>query len=137
MAATASGLRADIAMDFMDFASFIAGEVLTRVAVRFAISAGILGPGAAAAPETFGISLAVSLIVDAVVSWIWDWWADPRGKLAHELDNRLDELNRLLVDGSNDVKGLRSQLRDFARERAVLRRQVVLALLQSETGGTK
>lgn len=134
MAATGSGLRADITTELV---ATIAGEVLTQVAVRLGVSAGILGTGAASGWTTFGIGLVVGLIVDQIVSRVWDWWADPRGNLAHDLENKLDELNRLIVDGSNDVKGLRSQLRDFARERAVLRRQVVLALLQSETGGTK
>lgn len=130
--ATGSGLRADLAIELV---SLIAGEVLTQVAVRIGVSAGILGTGAASSPATLGIGLVVSLIIDQLVSWIWDWWADPRGNLARELDNKLDEINRLIVNGSNDVKGLRSRLEEFARERAGLRRQAILALLRPQTGG--
>ena len=134
IAATGSSLRADIATELV---SIIAGEVLTQVAVRLGVSAGILGTGAASSYVTLGIGLIVSLIVDQIVSWVWDWAADPRGNLAHDLDRKLDQINRLIVDGSNDVKGLRARLQEFARERAGFRRQAVLALLQPQIGGTK
>lgn len=133
IAATGGDLRADIAMQLV---STIAGEVLTQVAVRLGVSAGILGTGAASGWATFGIGVVVGLIVDQFVSWIWDWWADPKGNLAAELDKKLDEMNRLIVDGSTDVQGLRDRLKQFARQRAVIRRAAVLSLLQS-TGGVK
>jgi hypothetical protein len=134
IAATGGDLRADIATQLV---SIIAGEVLTQVAVRLGVSAGILGTGAASAWVTFGIGVVVGLIVDQIVSWVWDWWADPRGNLAVELDKKLDEMNRLIVDGSADVKGLRARLKEFAQERSAMRKTAVLSLLQSTAGGSK
>lgn len=121
----------------VELVSVIAGEVLTAVAVRLGVSAGILGTGAASGWATLGIGVVVGLIVDQIVAWVWDWWADPRGSLAADLDSKLDEMNRLIVDGSTDVQGLRDRLKQFSRERAATRRTVVLSLLQSAGGGAK
>lgn len=132
--ATRSDLRADITTELV---STIAGEVLTQVAVRVGVSAGILGTGAASGWVTLGVGVPVALIVDYIVSLVWDWYADPKGNLARDLDNKLDEMHRLIADGSTDVKGLRSLLEDFARERARVRRQAVLSLLRPPLGGTK
>ncbi|MBM4231131.1 MAG: hypothetical protein FJ184_10340 [Gammaproteobacteria bacterium] len=132
--ATGGALQGDIATQLV---SIIAGEVLAQVAVRLGVSAGILGTGAASGWATFGIGVVVGLIVDQIVSWVWDWWADPRGNLAADLDRKLDEMNRLIVDGSTDVQGLRARLQQFSRERAATRRTAVLSLLQPTGGGTK
>jgi hypothetical protein len=131
---SSDGWRAEIGADLV---SMIVGEVLTQVGVRLGVSAGILGTGAASSWSTLGIGAVVGLIVDQIVSLIWDWWADPKGNLARDLDNKLDEMNRLIVDGSTDVKGVRARLQEFARERAGLRRQAVLGLLQIQSGETK
>ena len=127
--ATGSNLRADIATELV---SIITGEVLTQVAVRLGVSAGILGAGAASSWATFGVGIIVGVIVDQIVSWVWDWYADPKGNLATELDGKLDEINELLVNGSDDTEGLRARLRAFAKERATVRSRAVMALLQSE-----
>lgn len=127
MESTGGDLRADIATELV---SIITGEVLTQVAVRLGVSAGILGTGAASSWATFGVGLVVGLIVDQVVSWVWDWYADPKGSLAVELKRKLYEIHRLIVHGSDDVQGLREKLRTFAEARAEVRGQAVRALLQ-------
>lgn len=134
IAAAGGDLRANIGTEL---ASIITAEVLTEVAIRLGVSAGILGTGAASGLATFGIGVVVGLIVDQIVSWVWDWWADPRGNLAAELDKKLDEMNRLIVDGSSEVQGLSARLKQFAGERAVTRKTAVLSLLQSTAGGAK
>lgn len=134
IAATGSDLRDDIATQLV---SIIAGEVLSQVALRLGVSAGILGTGAASGWATLGIGVVVGLIVDQIVAWAWDWWADPKGNLAADLDKKLDEMNRLIIDGSTDVQGLRDRLKQFSRERATTRKAAVLSLLQSAGGGAK
>ena len=126
---TGSSLRIDIATELV---SVITGQVLTQVAVRLGVSAGILGTGAASSWATLGIGFVVGLIVDQIISWVWDWYADPKGSLSAELDTKLDEIYRLIVDGSADVQGLRVRLRKYAEERATLRSQAVLMLLRSQ-----
>jgi hypothetical protein len=127
LAATSSGLRADVATQVV---SLIAGEVLTQVATRLGVSAGILGTGAASSWATFGIGLVVGVIVDQIVAWVWDWYSDPTGTLAEQLAGRLEGVNRLIVDGSDDVEGLRSRLAAYAEQRATLRETALLAILK-------
>lgn len=127
VAATGGGIRSDVATQLV---GLIAGEVLTQVATRLGVSAGILGTGAASSWATFGVGLVVGLIVDQIVSWVWDWYADPVGSLSAQLDSKLDELRRLVIDGSDDVSGLRSRLMDYTKQRASVRRAAVLALLE-------
>jgi hypothetical protein len=128
LAATSNGVRGDLATLLV---SEIAGEVLAQVAVKLGVSAGILTTGAVSGWATFGVGLVVGLIVDQIVSWIWDWYADPIGSLIAQLDTKLDGLNRLIVDGSDDVEGLRCRLKAYAGERARLRETAVLAVLKA------
>jgi hypothetical protein len=115
----------------LEVVSIIVGEVLTQVAVELGVSAGVLGAGAALSWETFGIGLVVGIIVDAIITWVWDWYADPRGELAAQVNTKLDEVRRLIVDGSANVQGLRSRLKQLARERAEVREAAVLSILQT------
>jgi hypothetical protein len=126
MARVGNDVTADVATQVV---SLVAGEVLTQVAVRMGVSAGVLGVGAGSSWATFGAGLAIGLIVDQLVSWIWDRWADPRGSLSAELNEKLDELRHLIVEGSDDSLGLRASLTEFARRRAELRREAVLGML--------
>ncbi|HUY34452.1 MAG TPA: hypothetical protein VMV69_17025 [Pirellulales bacterium] len=116
-------VTADVATQFV---SLLACEVLTQAAARLGASAGILGVGAASSWATLGAGLVIGLIVDQLVSWVWDWWADPRGGLASELNGKFDELRDLIVEGDTRSRGLRAALAEFARRRAKLRRAAVL-----------
>lgn len=117
--------------------SLIAGEVLTQVAVRLGISAGILGTGAAASPYTLGLGIVVGVIVDQLVSWVWEWAADPKAELTGELNKKFDEIRGLILDGPPADKdgqqepGLRARLRTYSEQRGELRRAAVLEMLQN------
>ncbi len=115
--------------------SLVAGEVLTSVALRMGISASVLGGGAASSLGTLGIGFAVGLIVDQLVSAIWDWWADPRGQLVAELEHRFQDLQRLLVDGDHDQLGLRARLQRLANDRMTHRRRALLELIGASGEG--
>lgn len=128
LASASSGVRSDVGTLLV---SEIAGEVLAQVAIRLGVSAGILTTGAGSSWATFGVGLVVGLIVDQIVSWVWDWYADPIGSLTAQLNAKLDGIRRLLVDGSDDVQGLRSRLRSYAEERARVREAAVLAVLEA------
>ncbi|HWB11387.1 MAG TPA: hypothetical protein VG826_19310 [Pirellulales bacterium] len=129
LSAAAGDLRSDVAGQVV---SLIAGEVLTQVAARLGVSAGILGTGAASGWATFGIGVVVGLIVDQIVAWVWDWYADPSGTLARQLSARLEGVNRLIVDGSDGVGGLRNRLDTYAAGRAAVRETALLAILQTK-----
>ena len=121
-------LQADVGQTL---ASIVAGEIFTAVAARMGVSAGILGAGAATSWTTLGAGFIVGLIVDEIVAWIWNWWADPRGSLVRELNRQLTDLEAQIVEGTPERPGLRWHLQDIARRRTVVRRRSVLELLDS------
>lgn len=107
-------------------ASTIAGEILSAVTVRLAVSSGILATGAASGTATLGIGLAASIVVDVVISVTWDWIADPHGQLADRVEGQLGEMRILLIDGDMETPGLRSRLDEMIGGRAVIREQIIL-----------
>jgi hypothetical protein len=132
--ATGSNLQGEVGTQLV---SIIVSEVFTQVALRLGVSAGVIGTGAAAGWMTLGIGAVVGLIVDQIVSWVWNWYADPKGSLSKELDNKIDQINRLIVDGSDDVQGLRARLTKFAKDRAPVRSNATLRLLHQEQEAAK
>ncbi len=128
IAATGSQIQVDIGTQLV---SIIGGEVLAQVAVRLGVSAGILGTGAASGWATLGIGVVVGIIVDQMVSWVWNWWADPTGDLASGLNAKLDEMCTLICDGDSKVEGLQQRLQSFAEQRAKVREAAILDMLQA------
>ena len=128
VADSGSDLRSEIGTQLV---SIVGGELLAQVAIRIGVSAGILGAGTVSGWATLGVGFLVGVIVDQVVCWIWDWWADPEGDLAGNLNRRLDELSILICEGDEKVSGLRSRFLDIARRRDEIRRAAVLELVQS------
>lgn len=124
-------LRADVSREAV---SAIMSEVLVLVGVRLGVSAGILGVGAGSSWATLGVGLVVAVIVDQVVSWVWDWWRDPVGDATTKINLKLDELQKLIIDGDGTSPGLRGRLEKLARDRAVIRRNAVLELIKSGGG---
>jgi len=112
--------------------SLVAGEILVLAGARLTTSAGIVGVGGATSWSTFGAGLLAGLIVDQIVSAVWDWWADPQGDLSDELCRRLTAAEQQLVTGDGQTPGLRDRLREFARERSAVRERAVWHLLQPE-----
>ena len=122
-------LRADVAREV---AAMVAGEVLSFVAVKLGVSTGILSAGAGSSWATLGLSFLVSLIVDQVVSWVWDWWADPKGELAAKMNDQLDSILNLMISGDAENPGLRDRLGIIATERKRLREAALSRLLGAE-----
>jgi hypothetical protein len=93
-------------------AAEIGGIVLRQVLVRM----GILGVGASSGVVTLGIGLLAGLIVDGIVSWLWD----AKSNLAQDLNRKLDEIRNLIVEGDETVEGLRVRLHRGLQERITL-----------------
>jgi hypothetical protein len=109
-----------------DVATFVAAMVIERIfakamlcaAGRTGASATVLGAGAAASWASFGTSIAVALIIDQILSSVWDWAFDPEGNLKASLDSHLQELGTAICDGNGQSDGLRYQLQQFATQRS-------------------
>ena len=113
--------------------SIIVGEVLTQVAVRLGVSAGILGTGAASGWATLGIGVLVGLVIDQMVSAIWSQFSDPTKNLEDELNYQLKVMQRVICYGDEKTKGLEQHFEEIAKSRAELRRIAVLQLLGAES----
>lgn len=130
--ATSQQLESDVGTQLV---SIITGEVLTQVAVRLGVSSGILTAGAASGWATFGVGLVVGIIIDQLVTVAWDHWTDPAGKLTKQLNQKLDELNILIRNGDSQVQGLRSRFRKISDQRALLRKDAIMELLETHSAG--
>ncbi len=122
VAATQTELQASVGLEIV---SYLAGEVVTQATLHLATSSGILGAGALSGATTFGVSLVVGLIVDQIVSEIYNETVDPVGKLSSTLNERLTEMERLILDGTAEKPGLVNALADIAARRSVARRQAI------------
>lgn len=125
---TAWNLGSDVGKEI---AAQIAGQVLVRAAARLGVSGGILAAGAASSWITAGVGVAVAIVIDLMVSTIWDWAEDPKGKLSDEMNHKLDEIRGMIIDGDAQTPGLRQELQTYAAHRALVRRDAVRALVAS------
>jgi hypothetical protein len=131
---TRADLRADVTREAV---SLVAGEVLTMVAVRLGVSGGILAAGAGTSWATFGVGLVVAVIVDQIVSWVWDWWRDPQGDVSRKMNDKLDEIRRLIVEGDGAAPGLRQRLDELAANRDKLRRAAMVEMIEGPRPTTR
>lgn len=122
-------LRADMGREL---ASYAAGEVVTAGMGRLGVSAGLLGAGAGSSWTTFGVGLAVGLILDEIVSRIWEWWADPVGQLTATVNAELKQVELDVIEGRVGRQGLRQMLEELGRQRSAQRRRVLLEWLNAE-----
>lgn len=111
--------------------SLIAGEVLTQVAVRVGVSAGILGTGAASGWATLGIGVVAGIVIDQIVSTVWKYWDNPETELTDQIQSQLGNLQRLICEGDETTQGLRQHYTRVSEERDSLRRLAILSLLKS------
>lgn len=110
-------------------ADMIVGSVVAMMAARMGTSAVVLGAGAASGWWTFGIGVVVGVIVDQIISAVWNWTYDPHGKLVAMMQTKIDEVRGLVLDGEGGEPGLREALRRYADKRAIVRREAVIQLL--------
>ena len=109
----------------IEIASYIAGELLTQATIHIATSSGILGTGALSGPATFGVSVIVGIIVDQIVSEIYNRAFDPVGDLAMRLNWRIEELEQIIVCGTRESPGLIRRLDRHSSERSFARGQEI------------
>lgn len=100
-----------------ELVSFVAGEVLTVAATELAASAGIVGAGAYSGMATFGVGLGVGIAIDYVFSKAYESYFDPAGEISRQLNQSLDQMRNLIIDGTRRSPGLSSRLVDYASRR--------------------
>jgi len=103
-------------------ASSVAGPVLVA-AMESAIAAVLARTAGPAAAATTGTSLGgplgfvAFLAVEMLVEWVWDWWTDPRGRLASQMDERLKAMEQAITEGDDKGPGMRQTLEKAGKAR--------------------
>jgi len=92
--------------------------VISRVLAKCATSGALLGGGGMAGP----LGLVAALVVDCLISWLVNWWCDPRGNLSRELARKLGEMETLILEGQKPDPGIRETLSQVLDARNKLRR---------------
>jgi hypothetical protein len=119
----------------LELVSYVAGEVLTSATFSLGASTGILSVGTASGVVTFGVGLVVGIIVDAVVSWVYDAMYDPVGQLTLRINQTLDELEQTILAGSDDAPGLVGRLQDYAARRGHARNATIRSVVLPGSAG--
>lgn len=115
-----------------ELAARIAIRVLSSVATRLGVSAGILGAGASASWATFGLSVLAAIVVDQLVDWIISRATDPVGELEERVTQMLDEVCKLVVEGEGELQGLRAELQKLNAARARVRSEALRRIVLGE-----
>lgn len=114
--------------------SLVVAEVLQKVAIRMGVTSIILGGGAATSTASLGVTIIIGLMIDQIISLVWNWWADPTGNLASDLDKKLNEMRDLICDGDEEIKGLGQSFRSLSIERERIREIAIMDLLTRKDG---
>lgn len=108
-----------------EVASFVTGEVAAQIALRVAVavgtrlgvSAGVLSVGAAASWATFGVGLVAAVVVDFAIDWVERLAGhDPEAAIAARINQTLDEIRVLFVDGDPKARQAYFKIRQLERE---------------------
>lgn len=110
--------------------SYVAGELLGMAAGRLATSAGILSVGAYSGMASAGAGIVLSIIIDYVVSWAYEKWADPIGKMSRKLDGTLTQLEQVIIEGHGEEPGLYKRLLNYGARRSQARRTAIHSVVR-------
>ncbi|XZE53596.1 hypothetical protein SH139x_005351 [Planctomycetaceae bacterium SH139] len=135
LATTKQHAKADMVGDVVTLASAVVIErivarTLANLARKSATSGTVLSAGAAGSWASLGLSMAAAVVIDYVISKIWDWVFDPAGSLRTVIDQQLDELANGLCQGTATTPGISPQLRELCLQRGSQWRKVLLAILE-------
>lgn len=113
-----------------EIVSCIAGDALTVAGIELGTSAGILTAGAGSGTVTFGVGLVISLIVDRIISWAYEKYADPCGTLSDKLNETLTQLEEGIINGLDNEPGLKKRLLDYGARRSQARKTAIHSVVR-------
>jgi hypothetical protein len=119
-------IASDLKIDFSrELVSLVAGEVAAKVALRVGVavaarlgmSAGVLSIGAGSSWATFGVGLVAAVIIDAALAKaIRAAGYDAEKQVAEKVNETLDHVRALLVDGDPGALEVYEKLRRMERD---------------------
>lgn len=114
-----------------EIATVVTMRVMGAVAVRLGIHSGILGVGAGSGVVTFGVGLAVSVVIDRIIDWaLRQFGYDPGAVIAEQVRASLTKIEDLVLDGDPATEGqarsgLCAELKRLSETRAHLRKEAL------------
>jgi hypothetical protein len=121
--ATVTAVKNDIARTV---ASFVASEGISAGVKRAARDFGVM-PG----ERGSAADIVTGLLIDIGVGIAVDVATDPTGKMVSDLETRLANVERQILDGTTTSPGFMSKLRQITQDRAAARRKLVVAELSN------
>ena len=112
-----------------EIAAAIAVRVGLAVATRLGVSGTIVGAGAAAGPETLGLSVVAGLVIDQIAGWVIGWFYKPEEEIGKKLNEELARLSVLIIDGDEKTRGLKQELGALAERRNSLRAEALRKMI--------
>ncbi len=87
-----------------EIAARIVAEIGVSLAARLGLEGGILGAGASSGWVTFGAGLIAAILVDMALDWvIRQAGYDPEGDIAAKVEQALDHLESLILEGDKEA----------------------------------
>jgi hypothetical protein len=117
-----------------EVATFLAADLAASAAIRLGLAAGWIRGGALIGWRSVVIGFVAVVVVDQILSWLWQHWRDPEGSIVAALQTKLYELHQSIVQGTKEQEGLRQQLERLTRMRAQVRHQAVSAMVKAMGG---
>lgn len=102
--AIANDSALDVGIEVGKLATATAIEsVALAVLSKLGVSSTILGGGAAAGTATLGASVVAAILIDYLLGRVIDWFYDPQANLTQKINQSLDEIRGLLIDGDAEA----------------------------------
>ena len=99
-------------------------QVMKRVAAALAArtgSKGLAAVGVAGGP----LGIICTAVLEYLLMWAWDWWTDPKGKMAVRLKEQFNGIRSMIIDGVDGQRGLKAELQALLDARKTVRGQMV------------
>jgi hypothetical protein len=117
--------------------SWVAGDVAAKIALRIArtvaarlgVTAGVWGAGAAGSWASFGLSVGAAIIVDIAADWVIGWFYDPVADVSARVNQTLDRVRDLIIEGEQGSPGLRRELERLGAAQSEVRRTALRRLV--------
>ena len=109
---------------------------MSRVAASLATRTGSKGIGAVGVVGG-PLGIACTMLLEYLLTWAWDWWTNPRGKMAGKLIEQFNGIRSMIIDGVDGQRGLKAELESLLAARKAVRGRIVIEAVQETLSRAK
>ena len=110
--------------------------IMSRVAASLATRTGSKGIGAVGVVGG-PLGIACTMLLEYLLTWAWDWWTNPRGKMAGKLIEQFNGIRSMIIDGVDGQRGLKAELESLLAARKAVRGRIVIEAVQETLSRAK